>query len=116
MEIHSPEATKLLAELDDDLAKTSKRTGRTLVWTTADRQVLDLIASTVDRRADLRRLYADLAEDDIKTRVTLSAELRLIETSLARLMRLVNTEAPAPMSLRSVKAQRAANIRWAKDA
>lgn len=116
MGTHSPEAVALLAQLDEDLAKSSKRSGKTLVWTTADRQVIDLIASTVDRRADLHRLYAALAADDIKMRIKLSAELRLIESSLARLMKMVSTEIPAPMSLRSVKAQRAANVRWAKDA
>jgi hypothetical protein len=116
MGTHSPEAVALLAQLDEDLQKSSKRTGKTLVWTTADRQVIDLIASTVDRRADLHRLYSSLADDDIKTRIKLSAELRLIESSLARLMKMVSTEVPAPMSLRSVKAQRAANVRWARDA
>ena len=116
MGTHSPEAVALLAQLDHDLAKSSKRTGKPLVWTTADRQVLDLIASTVDRRADLHRLYSSLPEDDIKTRLKLSAELRLVESSLARLMKMVSTEVPPPMSLRSLKAQRAVNVRWAKDA
>ena len=46
----------------------------------------------------------------------ISAELRLTEASIARLLKQVSTDAPQPMSLRSVKAQRAARARWDHDA
>jgi hypothetical protein len=53
-----------------------------------------------------------VASDDDKVRVKMSAELRLLETSLARLLKSVSTDLPAEPSLRSQKAARAANARW----
>jgi len=61
-----------------------------------DRAVLELIADTVDRRVDLAAEYA--AAEDTTRRVKLSAELRLLEGSLARLLRMVSTDVPAPES------------------
>ena len=74
----------------------------------------ELIQAGIDRNCDLQRDYADAA--DAKMRLKLSAELRLVEAQLARLVKQVNTDVPAPTSLRSVKAQRAALARWSKDA
>jgi hypothetical protein len=47
----STEARKLLRELDSELAASSQRAGRTLVWTPQDRAVLGLIGDAVDRAA-----------------------------------------------------------------
>jgi hypothetical protein len=62
----------------------------------------------------LKRLYAKA--DDAKTLVKLSAELRLLEASVGRLLRPVNVDMPAPASLRTQKAQRAARARWDRGA
>jgi len=43
-----------------------------------------------------------------KTRVKVSGELRLLEGTIARLLKMVSTDVPAPESLRTVKARRAA--------
>ena len=61
-----------------------------------DRAVLELIADTVDRRVDLAAECA--AAEDTTRRVKLSAELRLLEGSLARLLRMVSTDVPTPES------------------
>jgi hypothetical protein len=81
-----------------------------LVWSAAEQAVRESIAWTVDRLVDLRARY--LASEDDKTRVKISGELRLLETSLARLLKAVPTDLPAPVSIRSRKAQQAANKRW----
>jgi hypothetical protein len=48
-------------ELDKELAETGARSGRSLVWTAADREVLTLIASAIDRKCDLQRDYSHWA-------------------------------------------------------
>jgi transposase InsO family protein len=111
---HSAAARRVRRELDQQLAATAAATGRDLVWTAQDRVVLSLIQAAIDRTCDLQRDYA--AAEDAKTRAKLSAELRLLEANVERLLRRVKTDVPAPMSLRSVKAQRAAFARWSKDA
>ena len=64
----------------------------------------------MDRKVDLWARYH--TSDDDRMRVKLSGELRLLETSLARLLKSVSTDLPAAPSLRSEKASRAANRRW----
>ena len=110
----SPEARKVLRELDKELASSSARLGQNLEWGAAERAVLGLIASNFDRIADLRAAYEEAAE--VKVRVTLSTELRLLETAVARLLRQVRTDIPAAESQRTVAARRAANARWDRDA
>jgi hypothetical protein len=106
---HTPQARKLLRALDAELAASSQRLGGNVEWTQQDRAVLELIAANVDRTVDLSARY-DEAEDT-KTRVKLSAELRLLEAALARLLKQVETE-PVVSSRRSQQAQRAARARW----
>jgi hypothetical protein len=62
----------------------------------------------------LQRDYSAAA--DTKTRVKISSELRLLEGAIAGLLKSVRTEVPAPESLRTIKARRAANTRWCRDA
>lgn len=76
--------------------------------------VLSLIQAAIDRTCDLQRDYA--AAEDAKTRAKLSAELRLLEANVERLLRRVKTDVPAPMSRRSQKAQAASLVRWRSDA
>jgi hypothetical protein len=113
---HCAEALALLAELDAELAENSAELGsqQPLVWTAAERAVRELIADTVDRKADLWQRYVVTGED--AARVRLSAEIRLLETSLARLLRQVRTELPAPQSRISQKAAKAARVRWQRAA
>jgi hypothetical protein len=111
---HSPEARRVKRELDKELAATAAASGRTLVWSAADRKLLALLASAIDRECDLRDAYAVAVEP--KLRIKLSAELRLLEASIARLLRAVKTDVPEPMSRRSQKAQMAARARWSRDA
>jgi hypothetical protein len=101
-------------ELDEQLAAAATASGRTLVWTAQDREVLTLISSAIGRKCDLQRDYAQAVEP--KLRIKLSAELRLLEASIARLLRAVKTDVPEPMSRRSQKAQMAARARWSRDA
>ena len=88
----SGEARKVLRELNAEPASASERAGTSLVWTAADRELLTLIGDTIDRRVDLAAHYANA--DDVKSRVKLSAELRLTEGSLTRLLRQVQTDVP----------------------
>jgi uncharacterized protein YqeY len=111
---HCAEARRVRRELDEQLAATAKVTGRNLVWSAQDREVLALITSAIDRKVDLTKAYE--AEEETKLRVKLSTEIRLLESHLARLLRQVQTDTPQPMSQRSLKAQRAAYARWDRDA
>ena len=104
----------MLRELDVELASASERTGRSLVWTAADRELLALIADTIDRKTDLTALYH--AAEDIPTQVKLSAEVQLLEGSLARLLKMVQTDIPQPETMTTIKARRAARARWDKHA
>ena len=115
----SVEALNVLRELDAELASACQRTGRSLVWTTADRAILELVADTIDRKVDLTELYD--ATPDISPRVKLSAEIRLLEGSLARLLRQVHPDIPdthqrEPSYVKSARASRAAKARWHPDA
>ena len=109
---HSAEAVALLAELDVELAENSAAHGliEPLEWSAAERAIRESIACTVDRQVDLWARYH--ASDDDKTRLKLSGELRLLETSLARLLKAVPTDLQAQPTHRSRKASRAANARW----
>ena len=112
---HSCEARKLLRELDAELAAASEHAGRSLVWTPQERAVLELIADQTDRKVELSGEYA--ATCDTVGRVKLSAELRLLEGSLARLLRQVKFDVPAvpvrePSHVVSARASRAAKARW----
>jgi hypothetical protein len=110
---HCGEAQALLAELDAELAENSAERGLLdpLVWSAAERAARESIARTVDRQQDLWARYH--ASDDDKTRVQISGELRLLEASLSRLLKAVPTDLPAPVSIRTQKARRAADSRWA---
>lgn len=110
---HCAEARRVRRELDQQLAATAAASGRDLVWTAQDRVVLGLIQTAIDRKHDLTADYAGATE--AKTRVKISAELRLLEAAVARLVKQVHTDIPAPMSRRSQKAQAAARVRWGKE-
>jgi hypothetical protein len=53
----SVEALNVLRELDSELAAAGEAAGRSLVWTAADRELLSLVADTIDRKVDLTVLY-----------------------------------------------------------
>uniref|UniRef100_UPI00389A8E9D hypothetical protein n=1 Tax=Mycobacterium sp. HUMS_1102779 TaxID=3383487 RepID=UPI00389A8E9D len=105
---------ELLRWLDEELAENSADRGLVdpLSWSAAERAVLEPIARNVDRQVDLWRRWC--ASDDDKVRVKLSAELRLLEASLPRLLRHVETDLPQPRSRASEKASRAARTRWSR--
>lgn len=106
---HTPETRKLLRSLDAELAEKARELGVPLHWTERERAVLSLVAANSDRICDLSARYEEA--QDVKVRLKLSAELRLLEAALARLLKQLNTEA-VQQSPRSVKARRAANVRW----
>jgi hypothetical protein len=107
---HSPAARRLRRELDKELAANAAAAGTELVWTAADKAILERISATVDHISDLSRDYA--AADEVKLRLKLAGEIRLQDALLTRLLKLVKTEPPQQPSLRSVKAARAARVRW----
>jgi len=49
-------------------------------------------------------------------RLKVSAELRPLEAQVARLLKQVRTDMPAPPSRKSMKASKAARTRWNRDA
>ncbi|UXA19820.1 hypothetical protein [Mycobacterium sp. SMC-4] len=113
----SREAEQLLAELDSELSKSAEAAGVRLSWTPAERQHLDMIAATVDRRVHLQGRYDNTDPTDAKNLCRLSTEIRLCDGLVARLLKQISTDdpTPKPVSQRSRRAQHAALSRWAKD-
>jgi hypothetical protein len=108
---NSPEARRVRRQLDQQLADAGAAAGMTLVWSAQEREVLDLISSQLNRKHDLQRDYTDAP--DVKTRVHISSELRLLESSVERLLRRVKTDVPAgPESIATVRARAAVTKRW----
>ena len=70
-----------------------------MAWSAQDRELLALIASAIDRKCDLQRDYAQAVKATL--RVKISAELRLTESHLERLLKGVKTDVLQPMSRRS---------------
>jgi hypothetical protein len=110
----SAEARKVLRELDRELADAGARKGVGLVWSAAEASILAQIASVLDRKADFLEAYE--GSDELMVRLKISAEVRLLEGLAARLVRTVKTDLAQPESLVSVKARRAANARWERNA
>ena len=106
----SAEARRVLRELHRELESASKRARKQLEFSAAERAVLALISENLDRISDLRAAYAET--DEVKVRIKLSTEMRLLETNVARLLRQVKTDLPAPDSNVTLQARRASNARW----
>jgi hypothetical protein len=84
--------------------------GVELVWSPQEVEIIDMICRQIDRKVELDA-YQDA--EDVKAKVKLSAELRLVENSIARMLQQVKIEVPAQSeSLRTIKARRAARARW----
>jgi hypothetical protein len=99
--------------LNAELEESGKTTGQKLVWSAVEQATLKAIASVVDRKCDLTRDYRKAT--GASARVAISAELRLLENHLARLLKQISTDAPAQTSNTFLKAQRAANTRWERE-
>ena len=106
---------QVLVDLDEELARTSKVTGRTLEWSAADRAVLALIEANRDRAAMLKG-HCDRATDVKQIRL-IAGEMRATDAALARLVKLVSTEAPTSKqeSLTTIKARKAVQVRWDRE-
>jgi predicted kinase len=109
-QVRSGDSQRLVAALDAELAESAKAAGKALVWSAAEADIIGMIAAEVDRRVELSAQYAATTKVDVKLK--LATEIRLLESSIARLYRQVSTEVAAPMSAVSRKAQHAANSRW----
>ena len=116
MSKRSSEAQKLLDELDAELARAGQKRGMTLSWTAAERQALQIIGDTIDRRVRLVNMFAQCDPDDVKNRVRLSTEIRQCDNLVSRQLAKISTDLPAPESRRSQKARAAVQARWDRDA
>lgn len=112
-QVNSGDSQRIVAALNSELAASAKESGRDLVWSAAEADVIGMIAAAVDRRVELSSAYAVC--DNVNVKLKLATELRLLEQSIGRLLRQVNTDVPAPQSVTSMKAQRAANSRWNRE-
>lgn len=114
MMARSPEARKVRRELDKELRDAGLRSGQNLVWSAAEEAILGLICDEIDRKAVLLEVWEQAT--DPKVVCKLSAEARLLEQSIARLLKLIKTDLPSRDSNKTVRARRAANARWNRDA
>ena len=113
MAAKSAEARKVLRELDKELSAACARQGVNLVWSAAEASILAQIASVLDRKTGFLAAYEDAS--DVKTRLKISAEVRLLEGLAGRLVQLVKTDMAVSESTTTMKARRAANRRWERD-
>ena len=115
MEAKSEEAQGVLCALNAELAATAKEAGRELVWSAAEREVLDLITEQIDRKVELAQRYDEA--DQVRVKIALATEVRLTEVAIARLLKTISTEVPVdpPLSATSMKARRAAQSRWDRE-
>ncbi len=116
MAARSPEARKVLRELDKELVQAGSRLGQALVWSAQETAILAQISSILDRKHDFLAAYE--AAEDTPLRLKISAELRLLESTAARLVGQVKPDVPALVreSFSTKKARKAANARWERDA
>ena len=109
----SPEAKKIRRDLDKELESAGQQHGHTLVWSAQERAIIDLICGQIDRKVEIFELYETAT--DTKVKVKLSGEMRLLEQSVARLLRQVKTDVPASDSRQTVAARRAVRARWDRE-
>jgi hypothetical protein len=109
----SSEARKIRRDLDKELAAAGLQSGQNLVWSAQEEVVLGLISDEIDRKETLLEAWREAT--DPKVQVKLSAEARLLEQSIARLLKLIKIDLPARDSNKTVKARRAANVRWDRE-
>ena len=110
---HTSAAVKVLADLDAELASSGEALGERLSWTTAELEMREMLAMTIDRRTGLTAMYARAKGVDPK--VKLSTEIRQCNTEVRRLLKEIRTDVAQPESLTTIKNRRAANIRWARE-
>lgn len=107
----------MLRELEKEKDSAAAQLGLTLDWSASDTAILGQISSILDRKAELLALYRAVPDSDVKVKVKLSAEVRLLEQAAARLVQQVKTELPAAVvSPTTRKARRAADARWRRTA
>jgi hypothetical protein len=103
----------VLRELDKELAAVSARTGVHVSWTPQEQTVLALIADQIDRKVELSTEYQQAL--DVKAKAPLSAEIRLLENSIARMLKQLKIDEPSPPGYESQETKRArhaARKRW----
>jgi hypothetical protein len=112
----STEATKLLAQLNIELAEASAAAGEQLVWSAAETELLKFLGDAIDRKCALARAF-DGAES-ASAKLSFSAEIRLLETHIGKLLKDIRTDLPQPVTLSSATSTasrngtKAANSRW----
>jgi hypothetical protein len=114
MMVRSREARKVRRDLDKELAAAGLRSGQNLVWSAQEEAILGLISDEIERKEALLEAWRQAT--DAKVQCKLSAEARLLEQSIARLLKLIRTDLPARESTKTLRARRAANGRWDRDA
>ena len=65
----TPEDQKGLADLDAELAASAQALGEPLHWTVAEAQLRELLADTMDRRANLAAKYPRTREHEYANQV-----------------------------------------------
>ena len=98
--------------LDLELAQNASAAGTTAAFSAAEEKILGLISEQIDRREALVALY-DAAETTTSI-IALCAEIRLADAAITRMAKQVSTSLPAPKSITSIKASKAANARWTR--
>jgi hypothetical protein len=111
---HCAKALAFLAELDAELAEKAAELGSELVWSAAERVNRESAACIIDRIVELSSRLD--ASDDDRAWLKFSAERRLLEMSLLRLVKALSTDLPVQPSIRSRKAAKAAEARWRRAA
>lgn len=103
----------MLRELRKELSEASVERGESLQFSATEETILAQICTILDRKAEFLVAFEDVEE--IKVRLKISAEVRLLEQAAARLVKDIKTEIQPAPSLTTSKASRAARTRWDRD-
>ncbi|SCX32933.1 hypothetical protein [Mycolicibacterium fluoranthenivorans] len=112
------EARELLKALDAELEDAGKSAGETLFWSAEEAELRKFIGDAVTRKCALARAF-DKATS-ASARLTFSAEIRLLETHISKMLKELRSGMPdeqqsAPSTVTSMKASHAANSRWKRE-
>lgn len=105
-----PAGRAIVKALNNDLKTAADERGEDLTWTERDLDTITAIADLADIRADLLKRYRQ--SEDLAAATKTATEIRQLSTTIGRLTDRLKIDAPPAKSITSVKASRAANIRW----
>jgi hypothetical protein len=110
-----PEVAEIGAALDAELARACQQHGDGVEWSPQEAESIRILLDTARRRAEVRDVYlrtVAASDADPAVLVKLSGELRQLDKAVSMHYKAINADMPAQLTLTTIKARKAANVRW----